>query len=386
MKSLQIALLTCLSLVFFLACAAGERAGTKESPPPGDTEVAAPVSVVKPEREARWDKVLVAARQEGRVVVYSQAAGGLRADLIKNFREKFGIDLEMTAGRGEELLVKIEAERRAGLRVADVLVQGVGALVQFKTAGLVDDIQPALIHPEATDPKAWLGGGIYFVDKERKMISFLTHAGSTLIINTDMVKPEEIKSYRDLLNPKWKGKMVMDNPTVTGAGSSFYAFNMMEIMGPEMAGQLLKQDLRIISDQRQLVEWVARGTYPIGLAPRPEVFQEFLRAGAPLKFIIPAEGTYATGGFGGMILIREMPHPNAATVFINWLLTREGQTIMVKGAGDQSRRLDVTKQYIDEDRQVKEGVKYLETENEEMTLKRIERMRQAKEVFAPLLK
>ncbi|MBI2935177.1 MAG: extracellular solute-binding protein [Chloroflexi bacterium] len=342
---------------------------------------------VKAEWETRWEKTLLVARQEGKVRVYSQAAGGLRADMTSAFKERYGIDLEMTAGRGEELVAKMEAERRAGLHTADVLFQGSGPALQFKAAGLLDPIEPALILRNEMEPKLWMGGGIYFVDKERKVISFLIHAGSTLIINSNLVRADEIKSYRDLLNPRWKGKMVMDNPTVSGAGSAFFRFSVMEIMGAEFARELIKQEPRILGDQRQLVEWIARGSYPIGLAPRPEIYQEFLRAGAPVKFVIPVEGTYSTGGGAGTVsLINGAPHPNAAAVFINWLLTRDGQTVIVKGAGEQSRRLDVTTEYIDDDRRIKPGIKYVDADLEEMIQKRLDGMKEARDMFAHLLK
>ncbi|MBI2935176.1 MAG: extracellular solute-binding protein [Chloroflexi bacterium] len=384
MNTLKIGLVLA-AIVLFSACA-----GSAPAVPPRTAETkpaAAPAGPVKAEWESKWDRALAGARAEGKVMLYSQTSGTLRADMVKAFKEKHGIDLEITSGRGEELIAKAEAERRAGLYLADVLVQGAGPDFEFRDRGFLDPIEPALILPEVIDPKAWMGGGLHYADKERKkMIYFFLHAGSTIIINTNLVKPEEIRSYRDLLDPRWKGKIVMDNPTVTGAGGAFFALSIMELMGIEFANGLVKQEVRIIGDQRQLVEWVARGSYPIGLAPRPQVYQEFRAAGAPLKFIIPAEGTYATGGFGAVSLINRAPHPNAAVVFINWLLTKEGQTVMVKGAGDQSRRIDVTTEYIDEDRRIKPGVNYLDQDNEDIIMKKLERQKQAREIFAPLLR
>lgn len=373
-----------IGMVFFLvlvSCAAG----TTTAPPIAEPKVSTP-GPVPPARQERWEKTVAESRKEGTVAIYGNLTGTARADLSRAFGEKYGIGLEVTAGRAEPLLAKIEAERRAGLYLGDIFLSGGSSALQFRQAGLLDPLEPALILSEVLDPKAWIRGRIGFIDQQRTMIAFFIHAGSTIIVNTNLVNPQEIKSYKDLLSPRWKGKIVMENPTVSGAGASFFAYNIMETMGIDFAHELIKQDLKIISDARLLVEWVAKGSYPIAIAPTVQLYQEFKAAGAPLKFVIPVEGTYSVAGAGAVALLNKAAHPNAAAVFINWLLTKEGQTVAVKAYGDQSRRLDVTTEYIDDDRRIQPGVKYLEADNEEIIQKGLAHQKLAKEIFAPLMK
>ncbi len=96
-----------------------------------------------------------------------------------------------------------------------------------------------------------------------------------------------------------------------------------------------------------VVEWVAKGKYPLGIAGQSESVAEFMNAGAPIRVAIQKEGhliDYAAGSLGVPTV---SPHPNATAVFVNWLLTREGQTLFsVKGYGYPSLRRDVPTQGI----------------------------------------
>ncbi len=373
-----IGLMILVVLSVALACApeqAPPAAGTAR--PPG----AGPAGAARPAWEQEWEKVLAEGKKEGTVLIYSIMEPGVREVLRNKFKDKHGIDLQFVTGRGTELLARARSERAAGVYTADVLMGGPTTALTFKEAGALDPIEPTMILPEVKDLKAWIDGRFHFFDKDGYGMAYWAVGGSTWIINTEMVKPEEVASYNDLLNAKWKGKMTLVDPTMTGSGNQLVGINMWELMGEQYVRNLARQEPVITRDLRLHAESVARGKYPIGLAADPEVRLSFQRAGAPIKQVLPREGSSKIAGAGGLGVFNKPAHPNAARVFINWLLSREGQTIIGKEAGAPSRRLDVPTDHVDPDRILQPGVKYVEADSEETIRLRVERQAASREIF-----
>src|SRR3990167_8066118 len=88
-----------------------------------------------------------------------------------------------------------------------------------------------------------------------------------LAINTEHVNQDEVKSYYDLLNPKWKGKIVMSDPTINGTGGSAFAVLGFQLLNLDFFRQLSRQELMITRDERLMVDWVAKGKYAMVLFP-----------------------------------------------------------------------------------------------------------------------
>lgn len=139
-------------------------------------------------------------------------------------------------------------------------------------------------------------------------------------------------------------------------------------------------------DERLQVEWVARGRYPLGVAASSDIVTEFLKAGAPLAEVTPVEGTYVTSGSGAVAFVEKAPHQNAAKIFINWLLSREGQTIFSKAMGRQSAREDVPTDFLLPSRIRQPGGKYVRTDDEEWRLAMPKKFEIAREIFGQLMK
>ncbi len=337
--------------------------------------------------EEKWGAVLEAAKREGKVVVYGAPAAEVRSAMIQSFKAKYGIPLEYISISGPESAAKIQAERRARLYLVDVLL-GASAPGQniLKPDGAFDPLEPALILPEVTDKKNWWEGELPWVDADHYRLAFSIYVSVPLVINTQMVKPEEIKSWRDLLNPKWKGKITIVDPTKNNSGNVTIVSLAWKLMGMDYVRELAKQELVITSDRRMPVEWVARGKYPIVLAPYNEAVVEFIQAGAPLMEIVPAEGTHQTGGSGYLSLMNGAPHPNAARVFLNWLLTKETQTLYSKQMGVQSAREDVPTEHLTPLVIRRAGVPYFATWREDFLLTSEQRLKLGQEIFGPYLK
>lgn len=370
-----------LLLVYGVACASGATPtpATGGQPAVKSTSPAAAPSVAA--WEAEWNKTLAAAKTEGTVVIYSIQNSATRETLRKTFKDKYGIDLEFVAGTGTELVARASSERKAGLYLADVVMGGPSSSLGFKDLGALDPMEASFILPEVKDPKAWLGGSLFYFDLGRYTLGYVAMPNGTWLVDTEILKPSEVTSYKDLLNPKWTGKMIMSDPTVSGPANALIGTGMWEIMGEGYLRALAKQQPVITRDNRLLVESVARGKYPIAIAPLADVRWEFKKNGAPIEQVDPIEGNITLSGSGSLGVLNKAAHPNAAKIFVNWLLSKEGQTLIQKEIGGASRRVDIPKEGIDPDNTLKPGGKYLPGDTEEASRTRAARQPQIKEIF-----
>lgn len=322
-----------------------------------------------PSWQAEWEKAVAGAKKEGKVVVKGPPGAPVRRVLTGVFEKAYpGIAVEYEGGQGGELAAKLVREREASLYTTDVWIGGLGTqLSLLKPKEALDPIEQALILPEVKDPKHWREGKLEFADREGKYsLVFVNQAGSLLARNTQLVKSSDVpKSLQDLLDPKWKGKMIIIDPTTSGPGRAMFTWLFKEI-GPDYIQALAKQKPTFTRDRRSLAEQVARGAYPLGVAVSNVDAQPFLEAKAPLDIIWEfKEGSYASASYGGLTLINKAPHPNAAKVYVNWLLGKEGQHLFAEAAGWVSRRLDVSPG--DPEAVLKPGVKYFPIYLEEYT-------------------
>jgi iron(III) transport system substrate-binding protein len=169
----------------------------------------------------------------------------------------------------------------------------------------------------------------------------------SLFYNTNVAKPQEFRSYSDLLDSKWKGKIGLRDPRVPGGGLSMWAF-LMDLKGEEFIKRLAQQELFVSRNARQLADALAKGSLALTIGVGFRDFDPFLDSGLPIKHL-PAfkEGNYVSGGNGIVGIIKGVPHPNGAKVFFNWLLSREGQELHGKLAQQPTRRLDVDTKGLD---------------------------------------
>ncbi|MBI4329703.1 MAG: extracellular solute-binding protein [Chloroflexi bacterium] len=298
--------------------------------------------------EQKWASTLTEARREGKVIMYTGWGPSVTGPLREAFGKKHGIELESAnVGSGSALLPKVQAENNAKLRVADIFSVGTDTLMNgMKPAGLLGPADPLLILPEVTGPDVWTGGRFPFLDKDRTTVKMLAVIQRYISYNTTLVKEGEITSYKDLLKPQYKGKISMSDPSVSGAASSMFSHIAYDLWNLEEASDWLRllikqQEVVVTRDDYLVVDWTARGKYFIGIAGKRGALIEYINAGAPISLAVQTEGHPMGTAAGAFALPPVQPHPNAAAVFVNWLLTREGQTLLSKGYGFPSIRRDV---------------------------------------------
>lgn len=307
--------------------------------------------------KADWDKTVAAGKREGQIVLYGSADFEmLFAELHKKYTE---IKVTGVFGRGADVAKRLMSERRAEKYLADLYVNGMttGYNVFYKARAL-DPIPPLLILPEVTDTSKWWQGKHHYVDPENRYLFNMN--GETRIVvgyNTKLVNPNEVKSYWDLLNPKWKGKIVAYDPNLGGSGDAMRFFFHQKTLGAEFIKRILTEtDPVISSDTRQMGDWLAGGKFALSIfAPISRMDLDVMQLqGLPVSWFEPdhlKEGAYITAGSGGVAVINKAPHPNAAKLALNWLLSREGQIayqrIFTQGNdGPDSLRIDIPKDKV----------------------------------------
>ena len=341
-----------------LAACAGEEEATPAPTTPG--------AAGKPAWEQEWGRVLAAAKQEGKVAVVSDVGPTVREALTQPFQKRYGITVEHLGISGGEAAARLKTERAAGQYLWDVMVHGTTTMItDLIPSGIAEPIKPALILPEVTDTKNWRDGRLEFADKAGVYdLVFIGTPKVILAYNKSLVDPKELKSYKDLLAPKWKGKMAAIDPRVAGPGlATFTFFYMNQELGESFIRELAGQDLQLTRDHRQIAESVAQGKVLLAVGTSESQTTPLIEQGLPIGMIQALkEGGYITAGNGSVILINKAPHPNAAKVYINWLLSNEGQTAYVGATGYLSRRLDVPQEIVAEHSRMQPGVIY-DTEN-----------------------
>ncbi len=323
--------------------------------------------------QAEWEKTVKAAKEEGQLNVY-----GPRNQLsilgTGVFQKRYPeIKVVQVKVRGARALHRILAERRAQKYLGDVHNCSNLPIYQAKA---FDPIKPALILPEVVDESKWWLGRHSYGDREQKYIFFYIGAPARLKFsyNSNLVNPKDFKSLRDLLDPKWYGRIVTYD--VRGGGPGGWPMRLIyhhPKLGPEFMRRLFgNMDITLTRDIRQAINWLATGRFSICLVCSTTGVNRAKSQGLPVEMIYFG----ATGGVGGLAaaggaisLMNKAPHPNAARVFINWLLSREGQVTAQRALAAygsdalDSLRIDIPKEDVPPNNRRVEGVQYINLED-----------------------
>lgn len=294
-----------------------------------------------------WTDVVKAANVEGEVDVHGGPGKSYEDVLTTGFKAAYpGIKLNFVGTSGRDVILQIMRERAAGLYKWDVYVGGTPSILQtLKPAGAFAPLRPALILPEVIDDKAWRDGfAAGWMDKEKTYTFAFDYTFSPLaMVNWDVVSHDDLKTFQDLLKPQFADKIIWDDPRLPGQGL-LTGQVLLKNFGPDFLTQLFAtQKIVYTANRRQQAEGVVRGRYPIGMAAPVDEIGLFQAQGLGQNIARFDGGIKALSGdtgFGTVSLMDKAPHPNAAKVYINWLLSRAGQSDWGKVLRN-SRRLDV---------------------------------------------
>jgi len=318
----------------------------------------------KPNWEAEWDRTVQAAKKEGSLSLYLFQGEGELGTVVQLFQKKYPeISVVTTLGRGNTLAPRIMAERRAGKYLVDVYISGVTTAYEvFYRAKILDSVRTSLILPEVTDESKWWLGQHQYVDPEnRYILLYLGNVGEYVSYNTKAVEAGEIRSYWDFLRTKWKGKILSRDPKISGSqriGLRMYYHT------PELGAEFIRRlygemDVTLTQELRQATDWLASGKFAICF-----FCSEILKAKGQGLPVDEFHTAISAGNMGSIVLPSQPPHPNAARLFVNWLLSREGQTALQRVANtpnnsEESLRTDIPKDMVRSEVRRVDGVKYI---------------------------
>jgi len=347
--------LTASLLIFFVCCASPAYADAAES---------------KQDWQSEWEKTIQGARKEGKLSLYLYQGEGELGAVAQLFQKKYPeISVTTVIGWGNQLGPKVMAERRAGKFLVDAYIAGLTSTYEILYRGkILDSVRSALILPGVLDESKWWQGQHHYIDPENKYIFvFVGNVGQYISYHTKSVDPLEFRSYWDFLQPKWKGKILSRDPKISGSQRiGLRGFYHTPELGPEFIRRLYgEMNVAVTQELRQTTDWLANGKFAICF-----FCSEILRAksqGLPVDEFPTARWkesrAISAGNIGSLALPSQPPHPHAARLFANWLLSREGQIAFQRAANtpfnsEESMRIDIPKDMIPAEIRRIDGVKH----------------------------
>jgi iron(III) transport system substrate-binding protein len=299
---------------------------------------------VRPSAPQQWENIVKRAEEEGQVTVYATDSVGNARIIWEGFQKRYP-KIKLTGismGRGSDLFPKLFAERRADKFLADVFLGAPSALyLNLYKGKMVDPIPPILVHPNVTDLSKWWMGKHHYIDPEGQYIFMYESAlyGAPISFNTKLINEKEIKSAWDLVQPQWKGKYAaLEIRSGQGSTALTYVYHHPQL-GPKFIERIYRNmEPALFRDLRQGTDWLAQGKFPLCFLCRR--IDRAAMQGLPVAELNPYEVVEKPGigsGSGALVLLNRHPHPSAATVFINWYLSLEGQTVFRQANTEELR-------------------------------------------------
>jgi ABC-type Fe3+ transport system substrate-binding protein len=335
-----------LVLPLVMAAALFGAACSPAAPPaPPAAPTTAQAGAPQPAAAGDWNAVLAAAKQEGKLVLSTHAGTGYEKYVEAVKQALPGLTIEATTIKASDYTARVVVEQQAGQYLWDVHMGPVSNVYTVLTpAGDLEPIKPFLdaLPADVKDDTKWAGGFGLFTDPNNPvtLITEFSDVGG-IYINKEQVT-EGLASIDALLDPKWKGQVAIYDPTVSNAGSMSLA-GIVGVKGDDFLKKLIvDNEAKYVETSRQLTDWVAQGRYPIGIGVDPTQLSDLQKQGVGVK----VERDRTIGAYSlasGLSVLKNAPHPNATKVYLNWALSKEGQTAWAQNASVDSstRRLDV---------------------------------------------
>jgi len=314
--------------------------------------------------QSDWEKLLSAAYEEGQVSVYGPPGNDYR-DAIVSFQEAHPkMKVNYFPGSGTDNSQRLLTERRAEKYLADIFIGGSGTLPLLFKGNVLDPLPPFFVLPEVKDPSGWYSGKHIYADPKNQYVFMMAGNVNSSIAayNTKLVNPSEIKSFWDVLQPKWKSKITAYDPRARGHIQTMRGIYYNPKVGGEFLRRLFgEMDVQVSRDPRQMLDWIAKGKYLLYLFSTSNDVDDVKKKGLPVDVIdAPPQESHMSGGFGHLGLVNKAPHPNGAKLFVNWILSKDGQLAWQKKTDNNSLRMDIPKDMLTDQREVpKAGEKYL---------------------------
>jgi ABC-type Fe3+ transport system substrate-binding protein len=315
--------------------------------------------------QKQWDAWVDGAKKEGRLILASGPSPDTRVKVPEAFKKAFGVEIEYLGGSSTELANRLRSEQASNQYTVDVSLSGANtAYINFYGEKMMEPLKPHLIRPDVLDPSVWTSGkGVWYMDPGNEyFVRTSNFVSPQIVVNTEFMKADGLNSWDALLKPEYKGKIIALDPTQAGSGGQTGAY-LYKTLGVEWVKRFyLDQEPALTLEDRVQADALARGKSPIAVGIRAQETVRLQKDGfklAVLRAWDPAPG-YQSAAFGILGLFKNPPHPNAAKVFLNWILTKEGQTVWNSSWQTAAVRNDVDNAWVPDFIVPKPGVSYFD--------------------------
>jgi ABC-type glycerol-3-phosphate transport system substrate-binding protein len=294
-----------------------------------------------------WQRTLAAARQEGVVVVAMGPTQARRDFLLRQWKADYpDIALSLTIAP-RSFVPNLVTERAAGKFLWDVFCGGPNTGISMIKADLLDPLMPEIVLPENTDLSDFGGAEDAFFDPQKRYMLSLVIDLTSPAYNAKLIAPAKAAALglNLMLEPEVKGKIAWYDPRTEGPGAPFLVL-IAKVLGDDKLRRILTdQDPVFVANLNDVATSVVRGRAVIGLGSKPrEIVAPFKEAGLDVD-VRPLGNTpetaYRTTDGATLAVIQSRPHPNAARLFVNWILSPRISGLMAKATEFPSRRASV---------------------------------------------
>ncbi len=259
-----------------------------------------------------------AAKKEGELILYSAAPRRMMAILVEDFQKRYGIKVTHVRKGSGGIITMVEAERQAGIKNVDVVDHAdPGTFYRWKEEKILMTYKPA--GAEFVDK--------VYLDQDWELVP-LFPIYQLPVYNKNLVSKEKApKSWKDLLDPQWSGKIVHGDPNYSGNVTN-QVNCMVKLYGWDFYEKLSKNNLILVESATAVPRMVLTGEALIGAASPDGDAREYMMKGEPLAFAYPTEGAIFMVYYGA--ILKTAPHPNVAKLWMNYILTKEAQKHIVE--------------------------------------------------------
>lgn len=280
---------------------------------------------------AQEASLIEAAKKEGKVVWYTSLALPSSTALAHLFQNKYkGIEVEVHRTGSQRVLQRVMQEVSAGIKNADIIhTSDAGHFVLLREKGLLMKFAPKSVEgfPEGFKDKDGFFYGM------RATLSVIAH-------NPKLVAEKDApKGWKELLDPKWKGRMVTAHPNYSGIIMTHVAA-ILNLYGWNYFKDLAKNRLHLVQSANDPAGVVASGERPVGANGAEYFYYKTTKQGNPVKIVYPKEGVPLI--VSPTAIAKEAPHPNGAKLFTEFIFTKEAQQMLADREGLYTGHPDVT--------------------------------------------
>ncbi|GAC1315254.1 MAG: hypothetical protein NVSMB2_06380 [Chloroflexota bacterium] len=333
-----------LVVVVGAACSAAPPAGLASGSAagaPGPHADNASTAQLSPQDQQAWDDTVAAAKKEGEVLWSNTQAIDWMDRVAARFTQKYGIKVNEEVSPPPDFNARYSAELAAGKQSFDIRTGG-GPTMRDLDARQVTVSLGTL--PVMSEPKTvWIENPFQDIESGKGNSVFYSLAGYYFLVNNQLCPPDNCpKSYKDLADARYKGKILLSDPLPAGGspGTRWAAYAYLEY-GQDYLTRVAENVAALSRSEANAQQQIAKGEYALYLmTPGAPTTIVGLPRPWPFRLVVPEDGQMVL--LLGLSYLQKAPHPNAARVLANFILSQEGQQVIASGSGDTFNRKDVT--------------------------------------------